>query len=457
MQATIVFQKNWDAIHATNPDGSRRYKYIINTGSSRSSKTGSLIQVCDLYARKYGNKRITAWRDTKKDCKDTVLNDALNYFKMWGTYLFGQSYNKTESIFTYTATDSTFEIHGTDDEEKVMGMNKAVAWLNEPYKISRETFDQIDQRTEDFVLIDWNPKKSHWITDLQLDPRAITIHSTFRDNPFCPDEQRRKILSYQPVKMCYLVVEKKLTEPDAKAYDLAVNPFGFQDKHIKELTRCRENEAKRSANDFNWSVYGLGLKGEKPNRILKWESISPEQYNSINTAIYAGIDWGTVDPWGILEAKYYDGCMYYHELNYASENEIRAKLTTSELHQINSEEEGIVTWRLNRIGLNKKTLIICDNNRPDKISALRRHGWNAMPAHKGAGSVNDGIDLLNNLKGVYYTSSSTNLEYEQENYSWQTDRHGVVMEDPEDMDNHLIDPARYIAQHLQAIGVIKRV
>jgi hypothetical protein len=42
MQATIVFEKIWEAINAKNEDGSRKYKYIINTGSSRSSKTYSI-------------------------------------------------------------------------------------------------------------------------------------------------------------------------------------------------------------------------------------------------------------------------------------------------------------------------------------------------------------------------------------------------------------------------------
>jgi len=157
---TIVFQWNWEAIHAKNPDGSRKYRYIINEGSSRSSKTYSLIDCFDLYARNNRNKRLTTWRDTKTDAKKTILNDTLKRLKSTSRYKVDQIFNKTESIFTYK-TDSTFEIHGTDDEETVHGLTQDGAWLNEPYKISKDTFDQIDQRTSDFILIDWNPKKSH--------------------------------------------------------------------------------------------------------------------------------------------------------------------------------------------------------------------------------------------------------------------------------------------------------
>jgi phage terminase large subunit len=454
--ATIVFQKNWEAIHAVDENGHRLYRYIINEGSSRSSKTVSLIDCYDIYGRSNTNKRMTAWRDTKTDCRKTVLNDAMKHLKKTGRYGVNQVFNKTESIFTYD-TGSTFEIHGTDDEETVHGLTQDCSWINEPYKISKETFDQIDQRTSDFVFLDWNPKKSHWIDDLKKDPRTLVIHSTFHDNPFCPDEQRIKILSYQPVKMCDIVVSGILNEQQAKEYDIINNKLCFTAKQLKELSRCRENEHKNSASDFNWSVYGLGIKAERPNRIFTFTEISPDEYHAITATIYNGCDWGAVHSWGVLEAKYYDGGLYLNELNYLSENQWREKLTPTELSQINAADEGIVRWLFGKLGINKNNVIVCDNNRTAKILALRNGGWEyAIAADKKPGSVIDGIDLLNNIK-VYYTSTSKNLKYEQENYSRKVDRYGVVLEEPEDLDNHLMDPARYIAMFLRNQGVITNV
>jgi PBSX family phage terminase large subunit len=455
MQATIVFQKNWEAIHDKDENGNRKYRYIINEGSSRSSKTVSLIDCYDLYARSQDNKRLTVWRDTKTDCKKTVLNDTLKHLKKTERYKKAHEFNKTESIFSYN-TGSTFEIHGTDDEETVHGLTQDAAWLNEPYKISRDTFDQIDQRTSDFIFIDWNPKKSHWIEDLKKDARTIVIHSTFRDNPFCPEEQKTKILSYQPVKLCDIVIQKLITEEEAKAYDLVINTKSFTEKQIKELSRCRENEAKSSANAFNWQVYGLGVKSEKPNRIFNWEEISIEKYKTIVSPTYIGVDWGAVDPWGVIEAKYYDGCLYLRELNYSSENEIRSRLTVSELAQIAGDEEGIVTWLFAKLSINKTHEVVCDTNRPNKIVALRRAGYYAMPASKPGGSILDGIDLMQNLK-IYYTSDSENIAYEQENYCRKADKSGYILEEPEDMNNHLIDPARYVCLYLQRLGIIKKL
>ena len=456
MKATIVFQKIWDAIHATNEDGSRKYKYILLPETSRSSKTYSCIDIYHTYCRAYENKRCTVWRDTKTDCKKTVLFDTTRHLRLTGRWGELSNFNKTESILEYS-TSSTFEIHGTDDEDTVHGLTQDAAWLNEPYNISKEVFDQIDQRTSDFMLIDYNPKKSMFTDDLQKDSRCIVIHSTFADNPFCPDEQRRKILSYQPVSMCRVVTEKILTIAEAMEYDCKKNLLNISPGRITELLRCRENEFKNSAHEFNWSVYGLGLKAERPNRIFRFSEIPESEYFNLSVPVYYGVDWGAVDPWGIIEAKYYDGGLYLHELNYASENEIRSRLTTTEQAQINASDEGIVRWLFNKINVKKSAYIICDSNRPTKIIALREAGWDyAMAAPKGPGSIIDGIDLLNNLK-VYYTSTSVNIKYEQENYSRKIDRQGNILEEPEDLDNHTIDPTRYVGLFLQSEGIINAI
>ena len=455
LQATIVFKKNWNAIHAKNEDGSRKYRYIINKGSSRSSKTLSLIDCYDLYARANNDKRLTVWRDHKTDCKKTVLNDALKHLKRTGRFMSAQDFNKTESIFTYD-TGSTFEIHGTDDEETVHGLQQDVAWLNEPYKISKETFDQIDQRTSDFIFIDWNPKKSHWVENLELNPRAIVINSTFLDNPFCPPEQRLKILSYQTIKQSKIVAEKYLREDEARIYDFASNPRGFSEKMMKELRRCRENEFQRTADAFNWSVYGLGEKADKPHRIFRWEEIPDDVFFNLDAKSYIGVDWGSVDPWGIVRVKYYDGALYLHEINYTSETDMRRQLSTTELKQISGEDEGIVKFMFKKLAIDSNWEIICDSNRPLKIAHLRHSGWPyTYPAMKVPGSILDGIDLLNNIR-VYFTASSSNIRHEQENYS-RKKVDNIVMEEPEDIDNHLMDAVRYVAMYLQRLGVIRRL
>lgn len=453
---TPVYIANWVAIHKKKPNGERKYKYIINTGSSRSSKTYSLIDVADKYARDYTNKRGTIWRDTKTDCKKTVLNDALKHHKNTGRYQRGYFFNKTESIFHYK-NQSTVEIHGTDDEETVHGLTQDWAWLNEPYKISKDTFDQIDQRTSDFIFIDWNPKKDHWIDSLSKQDNAIVIHSTFRENPFCPAEQRIKIESYQPVECSVVVLNKILTEKEAFVYNIKENPLNISETDLEELKRCIYNEEKGTANKYKWEVYGLGKKGERPNRIFNFKEILYSKYLSIDSPVYYGVDWGVVHNMGILEAKYYDGALYFHEISYKSENDLKKELTILEKQQIQKHiEEGFIMWYFRKLGINADRPQICDNNRPNKVIALRKAGFEkAVTATKGQGSIIDGIDGLNNID-VYYTHTSVNFKNEQENYSRLVDkRTGEVLEEPEDDNNHLMDPARYIYQFLVEIGLIK--
>jgi phage terminase large subunit len=377
----------------------------------------------------------------------------LKCLKREGLYKVGQEFNKTESIFTYS-TDSTVEIHGTDDEETVHGLTQDMAWFNEPYKISKDTFDQIDQRTSDFVFIDYNPKKGHWVEDIIKDERCLVIDSTFKDNPFCPIEQKLKILSYQPISFSDVVLKELINVNDVRGYNFELNPLNFTPKQLKEVRRCIANEDKNSASEFKWQVYGLGTKAEKPNRIFKWKQIPLQDYLDLNAKIYYGVDWGNVDPFAIIEGKYIDGNLYLRELNYSSESKLREKLTSTEAQQIDSSNEGIVTWLFSKLGISKKHDVICDTNRPLKIRALRDHGYQAQIANKVKGSILDGIDILENLN-VHYTSDSVNIHFEQENYSRKVDRYGVVLEEPEDLDNHTIDAIRYIALHLTRIGVIK--
>ena len=449
MKATIIFEKNWDYIHKKD------IRYLINSGSSRSSKTHSLIQLFYLFALENPNTKLSVFRDTKKICKDTILADMKKIYPAMPLYE-TVVLNITESIFKFK-NGSTIHIEGTDDAVKMHGYHTDVLWFNESYNISKDTFDQLDMRCTGKVLIDLNPRQGHWSDELLKSEKAIKIHSTFKDNPFCPIEQKEKILSYQPVKLSSLVVNNVFTEEKAKSYNIEKNELDISISKLNELSRCINNENRKTSNEFNWQVYGLGEKAERPNRIFHWTEIPLDVFNAIKAPDLYTVDWGAVDPMGVLHMKYYDGGLYLHEMNYDSENKIREKLTATELLQIDNTEEGLIMWKFRKMGINPEKVIVCDSNRPLKILALRRAGFEySIAATKGAGSVIDGIDLLNSLN-VYYTSTSANLKYEQENYSRKVDRYGIVLEEPEDTDNHLMDPARYGAEFWRKEGLIKNI
>jgi phage terminase large subunit len=146
-------------------------------------------------------------------------------------------------------------------------------------------------------------------------------------------------------------------------------------------------------------------------------------------------------------------CLYVHELNYDSENVWKRNLAAQGK---TIGEGGIGDLVLNNSKISKSTHIICDSSEPDRVMALRKVGWdNAISVGKKE-KVVPSVSTLSQLK-VFYTSTSTNIYYEQENYEREVDRYGIVLETPIDKDNHHIDEIRYVVTYLKRQGIIKIV
>ncbi|QHB38740.1 terminase large subunit [Flavobacterium phage vB_FspS_hattifnatt9-1] len=384
IKATGVFEKNWEALQ------SGKYKYIINSGSSRSSKTFSILQIFWILAWSKERTKLSVFRNTKKDCKDTILQDMLKYYPTLDNYEYVK-FNKTESIFTFP-NGSTINIEGTDDELKVHGYHSDYLWFNEFYKMPKETFDQLDMRCSVAVFMDYNPVGRLWSDDLIKQDNAKLIHSTFKDNPFCPLEQKKKILSYEPTEY-----------------------------NLQQLT----------ANAYMWQVYGLGLKAEKPNKIYhNWKVIPDDEFDMLPFSTYYGMDFGLSSPSAMVQMKFDgDKTFFFKEILYKPLNHI----------------EGTLSTELDKMKIPKHIEIICDvGNELNKteMQKLRNAGYNVLPAMKGAGSILSGIETIQK-SNIYYTKSSKNIENEYDTYSWRIAQ-GVQLDEPEQTDDHLLDAMKYV-------------
>lgn len=447
LKTTIVFQKNYNALMARNNDGSRKYKYIINMGSSRSSKTYSLIDIFDLYARQNKNERLTIWRDTKTDCKKTVLSDMLKYHKKTNRYLVNYTFNKTDSIFHYSddggKSTTTVEIHGTDDEETVHGLTQQIAWLNEPYKISKDTFDQIDMRAE-VIFIDYNPKKDHWVDDLMKLENAIVIHSTYKDNPFCPEESRIKIQSYQPLSYAYLVQNKLEDESIIKKFENAyilsdyLDKKDYEPKYKRELIRTYKNEKQLTANEYKHNVYALGLKAENPNKIYNnWIPFYDSDFERLkkerHLQSYYGLDFGYAHKSACVEIMY-DGDRTFY---------VRQKLYKA-LKDTDQSLGDLLTAA--GVPTGEVTYIACDSQ--DNLNGVSSslvydlrtyHGLNCYKVNKP--KYIDRFHFINNCF-IYYTVESKDLEKEYESYEYEF-INGMTTEKPIKVDDDLINAMEY--------------
>lgn len=86
-------------------------------------------------------------------------------------------------------------------------------------------------------------------------------------------------------------------------------------------------------------------------------------------------------------------------------------------------------------------LIVADSAEGRLIEEIKRQGVNIKPCVKGAGSVKEGLLLMQDYK-LIIDPLSKNLIKELNNYIW-----AERGEKPVDMYNHLIDAARYIISH----------
>jgi len=185
LKSTIVFEKNYDALY------NHEARFIINEGGSRSSKTYSLCQLFMVYCLQNPNKVVSIIRKTFPALRATAMRDFLEVLKEAGIYE-KTSHNMSEHIYTFP-NGSIVEFFSVDDEQKIRGRKRHVAWCNEANELFLDDFTQLNMRTEQKLIFDYNPSDSNsWLYELPKD-ESILIKSTYRDNPFLPDTIKRQI------------------------------------------------------------------------------------------------------------------------------------------------------------------------------------------------------------------------------------------------------------------------
>ena len=186
IKQTPVFNWNYDALN--NPD----IRFIINQGGSRSSKTYSLCQMVIVYCLTTPNKMVSIIRKTFPTLRGTVMRD---FFEVMNELeLYEQAaHHKTENIYHFP-NGSQVEFFGADNEQKLRGRKRDILWVNESNEINFEEFTQLNMRTSEKLIFDFNPSENfHWLYDLISRKESLLIHSTYKDNPFLPDSQVKEI------------------------------------------------------------------------------------------------------------------------------------------------------------------------------------------------------------------------------------------------------------------------
>lgn len=378
------------------------WEIAVLEGSSRSSKTYTILQWLILQALQRPGITIRGYRNDQTTIAKTVVPDFQAimrfHFRCWDS----DAWNKQEKKYTFpNGTIITFD--GTMDTSKLHGLRQDIAWLNEVMEITLDAWRQIEMRTTGQVLMDFNPSiSSHWVftTILTRDSGVYYQHSTYRDNPFLSARQIQAIERLEP---------------------------------------SPANQRQGTANEWAWRVYGKGERAGREGRIYtnyRQTDHWPDPMLCIRHGF--GLDFGfSNDPSAVVECALFQDELYLR-LHVYETGLLTVKPTT---RATTPSIEG----RMEESGIDRNQLIIADCARPDSIAELQSAGYNLAPCVKGKDSIVNGIQTLQGFTLVVHRQSQAIIE-ELENYTWKKhNATGQWLDEPIDDFNHALDATRYWA------------
>lgn len=374
---------NFQDTTATKRIFSLRKRIRAVSGGTSSSKTISiLIWLIDYSQVKQSKEKLASViSETHPHLEKGAILDFQNIMKDRG-YWKEERWNQSKHTYTFE-TGNKLEFYSVDTYGKAHGPRRDVLFLNEANNLEYKIVDQLIIRTREIVWMDWNPSEEFWFYTEMLPSRD--------DIDFIGDGGNFPPLTYL----------------DNEALDPVT---------ISEIESHRGNKQW-------WQVYGLGLLGEITTRIYTgWRFLDEVPFEA--RLIRYGLDFGyTNDPTSIVAIYYYNGAYILDEVCHAK------RLSNKMISDIFTN--------------NEKALIIADSAEPKSIDELRGYQHTVLPCKKGQGSVNQGIQYVQDMK-ISLTKRSTEMIKEYRNYVWLVDeKTGEVTNEPTDVNNHSMDALRY--------------
>lgn len=203
------------------------------------------------------------------------------------------------------------------------------------------------------------------------------------------------------------------------------------------FARAREWEAK-NINYFKWNYLGEPLGGGLiPFNNLTFKKIEPDLIKTFDNNIQ-GLDWGFgVDPTVFTRS---------HFSRKQRKLWVYGEKYETKLHNIH-----LAKW-IKDMQYND-TRIVADSEDSFRIANLKSHGIRVVPAKKGAGSIESGLEWLDSLEEIIidpYLCPSTAKEFEISEYATDKDGNLLPRLDPR-LPDHGIDSIRYATEREQVI------
>jgi phage terminase large subunit len=208
-----------------------------------------------------------------------------------------------------------------------------------------------------------------------------------------------------------------------KEQDVFYTIVTYKDNPFLDQSLIDEIEKLKSRDQNLWKVFGEGQKGV-PTRVVFNHQQSYSELPPSAKLIGYGIDFGFSDPCTLIKVHKDGDSIYCEELLY--------------LRNVTIPD---FIYKIKDLGVNLTDDFICDSANPQAIAEMSRNGINAKPVKKD--TILSGIDQIKRCN-FFVHDNSKNLQEELNSYVWKTNKDGNNLDEPEDKNNHLIDPIRYL-------------
>jgi len=359
----------------------RRRIRVIQGGTSASKTISVLLYLIGMAQTDKTPTLTSIVSESIPHLKRGVIRDFKKILGEHG-YWRDDNWNATDSIYTFE-TGSQIEFFSTDNGDKLRGARRDRTFMNEANNNSFDAFEQLEVRTKEFIIVDYNPTVEFWVhTDLigkRSDVDFIIL--TYKDNEACPPEIVASI------------------------------------------------EQRKNRKGW-WQVYGEGQLGEVEGRIYKgWEIIESVPHEA--KLIRYGLDFGyTNDPSALIALYSYNGGYIIDERLYLkgqSNKNLSDVILAQDEHALvvadSSEPKSIdeiKSYGVSIVGAKKR-----------KENVGGKKSYNAWA-----------IEKVQELK-ISITQRSVDTLREYRTYLWATDRDGRIINEPEGGNDHALDAVKY--------------
>ena len=253
-------------------------KISVEQGGTRSGKTYNiLLYIIFHYSLKNTGKTITICRKTFPSVRASVMRDFFDILKIHNCY-FEAKHNKSNS--EYYLNGNLIEFISLDQPQKVRGRKRNLLFINEANELDYEDWQQLVFRTDEKIIIDFNPSDEyHWIYDKVIPRQDADFNiTTYLDNSFLSDSIKQEI------------------------------------------------ERLKYTDEQYWQIYGLGIKGISKSTIFNYIEVNqiPKDAEFISYGADAGY---TNDPTTLVS-------VYRKEYDlYIKEHLYQTQMTTIDIHK----------------------------------------------------------------------------------------------------------------------------